>query len=343
MNLHYDYKKKIGLVFKIMEERTTHLTYAKNTLNKMRNNVWNILIHGLVYLTAAIFLLILLLFIYLNALQLHYFIDEKFHIPQTLNYCKGKLFEWDPKITTLPGLYLFAALIFGPTNLCTITYLRFINVCCTYVNFLLISELVSCVSEKRKNVPEKDLRIHKLYLTAWNITFFPPLFFWFFLYYTDTFSVSLTLSMLLLHMHNRNKTAALMGAFSICVRQTNVIWVTFVCIERVLTLIEEITKKPYLTDTLNPLPCIKVLYTIFKAQARLGIAPFLRFMKLIFMPIIPYLLVLISFIIFVIYNGGVVVGDRTAHVPTIHFTQTFYFSIFTLGFFKNLFLLRAHQ
>lgn len=29
------------------------------------------------------------LFIYLNRVQPHYFIDEMFHIPQTLHYCDG--------------------------------------------------------------------------------------------------------------------------------------------------------------------------------------------------------------------------------------------------------------
>lgn len=35
--------------------------------------------------------------------------DEPFHIPQTQNYCNGRWDVWDPKITTLPGLYLFGA------------------------------------------------------------------------------------------------------------------------------------------------------------------------------------------------------------------------------------------
>jgi alpha-1,2-glucosyltransferase len=33
--------------------------------------------------------------------------DEPFHVPQTQRYCEGRWGEWDPKITTFPGLYLF--------------------------------------------------------------------------------------------------------------------------------------------------------------------------------------------------------------------------------------------
>lgn len=35
--------------------------------------------------------------------------DEPFHVPQTQRYCKGNFVEWDPKITTFPGLYLIGA------------------------------------------------------------------------------------------------------------------------------------------------------------------------------------------------------------------------------------------
>ena len=31
--------------------------------------------------------------------------DEPFHVGQTATYCAGRWREWDPKITTLPGLY----------------------------------------------------------------------------------------------------------------------------------------------------------------------------------------------------------------------------------------------
>lgn len=35
--------------------------------------------------------------------------DEIFHVPQTAKYCQGNLTEWDPKITTFPGLYMLGA------------------------------------------------------------------------------------------------------------------------------------------------------------------------------------------------------------------------------------------
>ena len=41
-----------------------------------------------------------------------------------------------------------------------------------------------------------------------------------------------------------------------------------------------------------------------------------------------YLMVAVMFLMFVHYNNGVVVGDRTAHVVTLHLTQLGYFAAF---------------
>ena len=41
------------------------------------------------------------------------YMDEIFHIPQAQKYCNGTFDSWDPKITTLPGLYLFSSGILG--------------------------------------------------------------------------------------------------------------------------------------------------------------------------------------------------------------------------------------
>lgn len=65
--------------------------------------------------------------------------DEPFHVPQTQLYCEGRWREWDPKITTFPGLYLFGALVgrlehalqrlagSSAPQLCSTTALRSVN------------------------------------------------------------------------------------------------------------------------------------------------------------------------------------------------------------------------
>jgi alpha-1,2-glucosyltransferase len=45
------------------------------------------------------------------------YMDEIFHIPQSQKYCRGNFTEWDPKITTFPGLYLSSAAARGFTGI----------------------------------------------------------------------------------------------------------------------------------------------------------------------------------------------------------------------------------
>ena len=42
------------------------------------------------------------------------YMDEIFHIPQAQRYCDGNFTQWDNKITTLPGLYLFSVGLLDP-------------------------------------------------------------------------------------------------------------------------------------------------------------------------------------------------------------------------------------
>lgn len=293
------------------------------------NTLINALIQIFGYICGISLSFVPLLFTYLNIIQEHYFIDEKFHVPQTIQYCSGNFFHWDQKITTLPGLYVFAALILGPFKLCTTTHLRLINLLLTFTNLWLAYLILKKQWEKSKN-DDNSRFVYVLFLGAWNIAFFPPLFFWFFLFYTDVFSVTLFLLMLLCHVHKKDKTSAFVGALAVCVRQTNIIWVAYAGIERGLDSIELLNKKQKFTDSLNIFSCAKSLFALFKVKIKRGVG--LKFFKLFFKPFVWHLLVLLIFGVFVIYNDGIVIGDRNFHKPTIHVVQIFYFSIFVLTF-----------
>lgn len=45
-----------------------------------------------------------------------------------------------------------------------------------------------------------------------------------------------------------------------------------------------------------------------------------------------YAIVMISFLLFIIFNGGIVVGDKTAHSAGLHIPQLFYFALFCFIF-----------
>lgn len=92
--------------------------------------------------------------VYLASKQI---IDEEFHLPQGLAYCNfhfdvvsnhyaykswGNQYrfvwlQWNPKITTLPGLYLISTLFLAPFDLCLIYWLRFMNYVASVMNFNL--------------------------------------------------------------------------------------------------------------------------------------------------------------------------------------------------------------
>lgn len=51
----------------------------------------------------------------------------------------------------------------------------------------------------------------------------------------------------------------------------------------------------------------------------------------------PLALVPFCFAIFVVSNGGIVVGDRANHTPQLHLVQPLYFTLFTTGFLPQVY------
>ncbi|XP_034936246.1 putative Dol-P-Glc:Glc(2)Man(9)GlcNAc(2)-PP-Dol alpha-1,2-glucosyltransferase [Chelonus insularis] len=277
------------------------------------------------------------LFFFLNKVQPNYYIDEIFHIPQTQRYCNGSFYEWDKKITTLPGLYLISAALLAPFKLCTTLFLRGINLIGTFFNLFLIYQILRTTKWMKKIEDDSQTDKHGLALTiALTITLLPPLYFWHFLYYTDVISVNLVLLMYLLHQKQYYKSSVFAGALTVLIRQTNIIWVTLLAGEIVLNLIEQQT--PQSISTLNdrgihgsPIHA-RLVWNNVRYYTRRGIGPFFQFVIDTCSHLKYHISVVVSFLAFIIWNKGIVLGDKTAHVATIHLPQIFYFSIFSLAF-----------
>lgn len=77
---------------------------------------------------------------------------------------------------------------------------------------------------------------------------------------------------------------------------------------------------------------LQLLWKIVKEEANRGASNFVKFCLHICKDLLPYIIVCILFLGFVIWNQGIVVGDRSAHVATIHVPQLFYFSLFAFAF-----------
>ncbi|KAF4995818.1 hypothetical protein FGRMN_4880 [Fusarium graminum] len=285
------------------------------------------------------------------------YLDEVFHIPQAQKYCQGRFQEWDDKITTPPGLYFLSLLIPGVVRpdgslggyFCHVKDLRASNVVAlailAYVALQCRREIEARLYETHSST---RLRITSQYAlhTAFNIALFPLLFFFSGLYYTDVASTAAVLATYLNHLKRIGRdsssilsdiTTICLGVFTLIFRQTNVFWV--VVYMGGLEAVHAIkTLRPGRVDQ----PVILTLFEQIKYYAwrySLGdihdpplhmLWPDVRVIRQIW----PYVTVVVSFGAFVAWNGGVVLGDKSNHVATIHLPQMLYiwpfFAFFSL-------------
>jgi alpha-1,2-glucosyltransferase len=134
------------------------------------------------------------------------------------------------------------------------------------------------------------------------ILLLPPLFFTSFLFYTDTLATITVLISWKLIMSNRHYLSALMGGVSVLCRQTNIIWLAAFVLSQLI----------YHSNS-------QKLSSLLKYS--------LKNLDKILSDYIFHILIGIGFCIFVIYNGGIVVGDKAHHTPVLHISQIFYLSL----------------
>ncbi|XP_014249487.1 putative Dol-P-Glc:Glc(2)Man(9)GlcNAc(2)-PP-Dol alpha-1,2-glucosyltransferase isoform X2 [Cimex lectularius] len=237
--------------------------------------------------------------------------------------------KWDPKITTLPGLYILSMALHTVFGIpCTVFFLRLTNIMISYLNFCLIHNIFSCLCTSRK-VPKKNSFV------TWNTintAFFPVMYFFNFLYYTESVSTLFVLAAYSCSLNKKYWLSAMFGFLSITVRQTNVAWVGFLMVAHVIDYmaIDIPFVRRYLNIILNQglLKAVDYLVKKEKIYDRL---------EILFSNIIGYFFVCLLFLVFLAWNRGIVVGDRTAHEPVIHLCQIFYFAVFVLVFKPSLF------
>lgn len=272
------------------------------------------------------------LFRLININQTSPYMDEIFHIRQAKKYCEGNFSEWDQKITTPPGLYIVSVGILVPVScllrrdLCTVNGLRGISFAFMIGNFYLVYLLHFYL-----NRPHHNSKGKQIILSSLNLMIFPVLHFFTYLYYTDSGAVFFVLMMYLFHLMKNNSVAALFGLLATLFRQTSIVWVFFIAIlQATYTTVHfaerELSARKENTHHLVALT--KLVIGIFLHRRKYAIPFLIEMLKATG----GYLLVGISFILFVIYNEGIVLGDRSAHQACLNFTQILYFLGFMLCF-----------
>ena len=169
----------------------------------------------------------------LNTLVPQPYLDEVFHIPQAQAFWDGRWNEWNAKITTPPGVYLFSYAFnyvagwFSESQQMGVAELRFSN--SMLLSILLVSLYVWTAVTKRAVHHEAILQ------REFAIVVFPLMFFFSALYYTDLFSVVTVVTTYVCwaagsQARGGNKVVyqilyLLTGLLSLGARQTNVFWV----------------------------------------------------------------------------------------------------------------------
>lgn len=258
-------------------------------------------------------------------------IDELFHLPQGKAYCEYDFNYWNDKITTLPGLYICSSVI-GMFFECTTYNLRFLNLIASGLNLILFSIILRCIYGNQ----------FKTVLLALNFALLPPLYFFSHLYYTDVLSLMFVLAFSLCSVFNKNKLLTLvLGICCIMMRQTNIVWIAMVFGRKMLELllqtawvqswVDNVRKhnKPNTKKKLKRYYNLSDLINALVYHIKTGFLPFFRLLLVNdWLFIFTHIILLGSFIGFVIWNGSIVVGDKQAHVATLHIPQMFYFLLF---------------
>jgi len=213
----------------------------------------------------------------------------------------------------------------------------------------------------------QDMTEKKRAFMAYTLTLFPLNYFFSFLYYTDQLSTFLVLMMSYLASKDRIILSAasgkllkemqsvdfetlwnflfphfyfpLIGAYAVFTRQTNIIWVMWMAFQLTWDILHldlpKWVKLVLLKTTQSPKEKVRTssknktrttgnemslleANVLFWSKCVVRIAP----------KVTPYAVIVLCFVLFVITNGGIVVGDRLAHQASVNFPQLFYFAFF---------------
>jgi alpha-1,2-glucosyltransferase len=217
--------------------------------------------------------------------------------------------------------------------------MRYVSVLFGALNYVLIHRLIE---QNLAPKTSKDI----VWQHSLAIFLFPVMFFFYFMYYTDAGGLSCVL--LCLYCFNQALwplrqqlvsqkmfpnnafslvsklwvlAAGISGLCAIVFRQTNVIWVAFGAASTLITLYET-SSKQINEEGSFPTPGQLIGFVKFGLSNLPSII-------LVFWPV---LLAGGAFAVFLLWNGSITVGDKTAHAAVFHWPQLSYFFLFSLLF-----------
>ncbi|KAJ4485580.1 glucosyltransferase [Lentinula aciculospora] len=253
------------------------------------------------------------------------YMDEAFHVPQAQAYCRGDYASWDPKITTPPGLYIMS-LLFKRVFMfkCSLPMLRLTT---TLTLLALPIVLTRLLCFYRRIQPPSLLAPT---LDAVVLSLFPIVWFFGFLYYTEVPSLVFVVATIVAATEDRHWLAAQECLLSCTFRQTNIIWTLYAYTTSQLMYLRYRRPGPGSREfgkLHDPSADQAKLADLYKSVLSLpGVLPD------ILPDFVPYALVLCVFVSLVVWNGGIVLGDKSNHIPVLHVPQIYYFFAFSTAF-----------
>ncbi|KAG5402702.1 hypothetical protein IGI04_008821 [Brassica rapa subsp. trilocularis] len=271
-----------------------------------------------------------------------------------------------------PGMLLVGATSQSFSEACSTSVLRSTNAVFAVLCGVLVFEIIRFLGP--------NLSDAKATLIALVMSLYPLHWFFTFLYYTDVASLTAFLAMYLACLRKRYFLSAFFGALAICIRQTNVVWMLFVACSGVLdftldsprqkqkekvdqdshhqsidgkeaTLRSNLRKRKPDNSNLDPFDRAKSFSStedtsglVYDVYAVISTCWSMKWRLLVTFS--PFIVVVVAFGIFIIWNGGIVLGAKEDHVVSPHFAQIMYFSLvsalftaplhFSVGQLRNL-------
>lgn len=174
-------------------------------------------------------------------------------------------------------------------------------------------------------------------LTSLTLAMFPVLYFFSWLYYTDPAATFSALLAYYLYLDSQHFPASLVGVVAILFRQTNILWVIFcagLTLGKTLMKWLNLDKKDY-SDKQKPFTDWLILQrttSLIFQSVRFNPKELICLLLEILYNVWSYMVVGVCFVVFVIINKGIVVGDRSNHQPCLNIPQLFYFLFVTMFF-----------
>jgi len=215
-------------------------------------------------------------------------VDEQDHYPQTVSYVNGD-YAKPYLISTLTTYHAVLAVISKVAGgITSIKFFRAINLLFALIAIFIFGKI--CVNLKKEMTE----------VSMMQFAFFPIIFPYFFLVYTDILSLLMVLAAIYFLVRKKYQWSGLFSIFACAVRQDNIIWLGFFFI---LTYADEYGFKFRIKD-------------LFQHLLKLW----------------TFLAGLILFIIFVIINKGIAVGDKSMHPAFSFHLGNIYFFLFLFFF-----------